>query len=199
MTKKKTARLARAKLMIALPLALSMMLLISFSIDVLAQEEKVPPPPPKKEKEVNKPAKSDKEPVIITVVEKPAGQDEEPVFTVVEKMPEYPGGKEAMYAFLGQNTKYPQDAKEKGIQGKVYVTFVIEKDGSVSHVKVLRGVSESLDKEAMRVIKTMPNWKPGTQRGKAVRVQYNFPIKFTLDGDDKKKEEDKKKIEAGKK
>ena len=83
MTKKKTARLERAKFRIALPLALSMMLLISFSMDMLAQEEKVPPPPPKKEKEVNKPVKSDKELTIITVVEKPAGQDEDPVFTVL--------------------------------------------------------------------------------------------------------------------
>ena len=214
MTKKKTARLARAKLMIALPLPLSMMMFISINPDMLAQEEKVPPPPPpKKEKEVNKPVKSGEEPVTITVVEKPAKekkepkvikmveyQDEEPVFTVVEDMPEYPGGNKALYAFMGQNIKYPQDAKDKGIQGTVYVSFVVEKDGSVSHVKILRGVSKSLDSEAMRVVKTMPNWKPGKQRGKAVRVQYNLPIKFTLDkDDDKKKEEDKKKIEAEKK
>jgi TonB family protein len=214
MTKKKTASLARAKLMIALPLALSMMLFISINPDMLAQEEKVPPPPPpKKEKEVNKPVNSDKEPVVITVVEKPARekkepksiqiaeyQDDDPVFTVVEEMPKYPGGNKALYAFMGENIKYPQDAKEKGIQGTVYVSFVIEKDGSVSHVKILRGVSKSLDSEAMRVVKTMPNWEPGTQRGKAVRVQYNLPIKFTLDkDDDKKKEEDRKKIESEKK
>jgi TonB family protein len=115
-------------------------------------------------------------------------------------MPKYPGGNKALYAFMGENIKYPQDAKEKGIQGTVYVSFVIEKDGSVSHVKILRGVSKSLDSEAMRVVKTMPNWEPGTQRGKAVRVQYNLPIKFTLDkDDDKKKEEDRKKIESEKK
>jgi TonB family protein len=202
MTKKKTAQMARAKLMIALPLALSMMLLISFSTDMLAQDKEAPPPPPppKKEKEVKKPAKSDKEPVIVTVVERPGGQDDDPVFTVVEEMPEYPGGKKALYAFMGENIKYPEDAKKKGTAGTVFVTFVIEKDGKVSGVKLLRGVSESLDKEALRVVSSMPAWKPGKQKGKAVRVQYNLPIKFSLNNDeDKKKQEEKKKIEAEKK
>jgi TonB family protein len=116
-------------------------------------------------------------------------QDEEPVFTVVEVMPKFKGGKEALYTYLGNNIKYPEDAKKEGIEGTVYVTYVIEKDGSVSHVKVLRGVHESLDKEAVRVIKEMPKWEPGKQRGKPVRVQYNMPIKYTLAKDKEKEKE----------
>ncbi len=113
-----------------------------------------------------------------------APQDQEkpaPVFTVVEVMPKYPGGKEAMYKFLGENIKYPQKAREEGISGTVYVQFVVEKDGHTTGFKILRGAEESLDNEALRVLKTMPKWEPGTQRGKPVRVQYNLPIKFKLD------------------
>ena len=137
---------------------------------------------------------------IYTPPEEDDGIVDDVPFRIVEEMPEYPGGKKALYAYMGNNIKYPEDAKEKGIQGTVYVSYVVEKDGGVSHVKILRGVSESLDKEALRVVKSMPNWKPGKQKGQAVRVQYNLPIKFTLDNeDDKKKEEEKKKIEADKK
>lgn len=106
---------------------------------------------------------------------------EETVFTVVETMPEFPGGKKALYKFLGDNIKYPAKAKEDGIQGQVFVNFIIETNGSVTNVNILRGVNSELDKEAERAVKIMPNWKPGEQRGEKVRVSYNLPIKFVLD------------------
>jgi len=105
---------------------------------------------------------------------------EEEIFIIVEQTPEYPGGDEARLNFLRNNIKYPQMAREAGIQGTVFVGFVVEKDGSVTQVKVLRGIGGGCDEEAIRVTKLMPKWKPGKQRGKEVRVSYNMPIKFTL-------------------
>jgi len=102
------------------------------------------------------------------------------VFTIVEEMPSYPGGDAKMYEYLGKNIKYPQIARESSIQGRVFVNFVVEPDGSVSNVKVLRGIGGGCDEEAMRVVKTMPKWKPGKQRGKAVRVSYTLPVVFKL-------------------
>lgn len=102
------------------------------------------------------------------------------VFAVVEQSPVFPGGDDARVAYVVNNISYPAEAKSKGIQGTVYVTFVIEQDGSVSNVKVLRGVHPLLDKEAVRVIQSMPGWAPGKQRGKPVRVQFNMPVKFSL-------------------
>lgn len=100
------------------------------------------------------------------------------IFQVVEDMPSFPGGN--VQKWIGKNTKYPVLAMENGIQGKVYIQFVIEKDGSITDTKVLRGVDASLDKEAIRVINSMPKWKPGKQRGKPVRVSYTLPINFQL-------------------
>lgn len=102
------------------------------------------------------------------------------VFKVVEVDPEFPGGEEALYKYLAENIKYPVMAKNNKVEGRVYITFVIEKDGTVSDAKVLRSVNEELDAEALRVINAMPKWKPGTQRGVPVRVQYNIPINFKL-------------------
>ena len=104
------------------------------------------------------------------------------IFTVVEDQPSFPGGDAARIRFLQENIKYPQMARESGIQGTVYVTFVVEKNGAVSDVRVLRGIGGGCDEEAVRVIKAMPKWQPGKQRGKPVRVQFNMPIKFTLAG-----------------
>lgn len=106
--------------------------------------------------------------------------EEAPIFTVVESMPEFKGGMGELYVYLGNNIKYPVMAKESGIQGKVYVTFVVERDGSITDVKVLRGIGGGCDEEAIRVVASMPKWKPGKQRGKPVRVQYNLPVRFTL-------------------
>ena len=102
------------------------------------------------------------------------------IFTVVEEQPGYPGGDEPRIRFLQENIIYPEEAKETGAQGKVYVTFVVETDGSLTDVRVLRGVGYGCDEEAVRVIKAMPKWIPGRQRGVPVRVQFNLPIKFTL-------------------
>lgn len=106
--------------------------------------------------------------------------EEAQIFMVVESMPEYPGGEPALYSYLAENIKYPQMAKESGIQGRVFVTFVVERDGSVTDVRVLRGIGGGCDEEAIRVVEGMPKWTPGKQRGKSVRVQYNLPVKFTL-------------------
>jgi periplasmic protein TonB len=106
---------------------------------------------------------------------------ETPAFTVVEKMPEYPGGDEARIRFLVDNVMYPVKAKEKHIQGTVYIAFIVETNGSVTGVKVLRGIGGGCDEEAVRVTKMMPAWKPGYQKGKPVRVMFNMPVKFTLD------------------
>ena len=102
------------------------------------------------------------------------------IFTVVEESPGYPGGEEARIKFLRENIKYPEEAKELGVQGKVFVTFVVEVDGSISNVRVLRGIGSGCDDEAVRVVKSMPKWVPGKQRGVPVRVQFNLPINFKL-------------------
>ncbi len=108
------------------------------------------------------------------------GEDtgEAEIFVVVEDMPQFPGGN--VQRWISKNVKYPILAQENGIQGKVFIQFVIEKDGSITDVKVMRGVDASLDKEAIRVVKSMPKWKPGKQRGKPVRVSYTLPINFQL-------------------
>jgi protein TonB len=116
----------------------------------------------------------------VPIIEEEEEIVEEQIFLVVEEMPSFPGGEADMYKYIGKNIEYPRMAKESGISGRVFVTFVVEKDGSVTDVKVLRGIGGGCDEEAVRVIKSMPKWKPGKQRGKPVRVQYRMPIKFTL-------------------
>ncbi len=103
-------------------------------------------------------------------------------FDVVEQMPEYPGGPKALMEFLNNNVQYPAEAEKAGIQGRVIATFVVEKDGSISNAKVVKSVDPLLDAEALRVIGAMPNWKPGMQNGKVVRVKYTVPLSFHLDG-----------------
>ncbi len=106
--------------------------------------------------------------------------EEQQIFQVVENMPEFPGGRAALMKYLATNIKYPPYAKEAGIQGRVFINFVVERDGSITAVKVLRGIGGGCDEEAVRVVKAMPKWKPGMQRGKPVRVSFNLPVKFTL-------------------
>jgi len=103
------------------------------------------------------------------------------IYSNVEQKPEFPGGDEAFLKFIADNLHYPDSAKAKGIQGRVFVTFVVEFDGSISNVNILRGIGGGCDEEAVRVMKMMPAWVPGMQRGEPVRVQYNLPIKFTLE------------------
>ena len=121
-------------------------------------EAYVPPPPPK--------------PKVEEVTEE--------IFVVVEEQPEFPGGNTAMMKFLSDNIKYPVIAQENGIQGRVITNFVVERDGSITDVQVVRGVDPSLDKEAVRVIQSMPRWKAGRQRGSAVRVRFTLPVVFRL-------------------
>jgi TonB family protein len=107
--------------------------------------------------------------------------EEAEVFMVVEQMPEFPGGQAKLQAFLAENITFPETAKESGIQGTVYVTFIVRKDGRISGAKILRGIGGGCDEEALRVVKKMPRWKPGTQSGKNIDVQFNIPIVFKLD------------------
>ena len=166
-------------------------------IPITEQKVKPPPPPPPKQVtqikiveddvEVEDDLDIDVEADDETVVEEyipPSDDDEEVVeaeiFTVVESMPSFPGGMGELMKFLGKNINYPTLAKESGIQGRVFINFVVEPNGSISNVKVLRGIGGGCDEEAVRVVKSMPKWSPGKQRGKPVRVSYNLPVKFTL-------------------
>ena len=125
---------------------------------------------------------NEQEVVIAAPVEAPQeDEEEEVVFVIVESMPEFPGGQQALFKYLSENVKYPVIAQENGIQGRVICQFVVNKDGSIVDVEVVRsGGDPSLDKEAVRVIKSMPKWKPGKQRGKPVRVKYTVPVNFKL-------------------
>lgn len=105
---------------------------------------------------------------------------EEKVFDVVEQMPQFPGGDAALFEYLSTHIKYPTIAEENGVQGRVIVTFVVERDGSITDVKVVKSVDPSLDKEASRVVQGMPKWIPGKQNGAPVRVKYTVPVTFRL-------------------
>ncbi|MBL0125880.1 MAG: energy transducer TonB [Flavobacteriales bacterium] len=102
------------------------------------------------------------------------------VFTIVEEMPAFPGGEAELFKYLSKAVKYPQMAQDAAVGGVVYMTFVVDENGKVRDPKVLRGIGGGCDQEAIRVVKAMPEWEPGKQRGKPVRVQYNLPIRFTL-------------------
>ncbi|MDR1859587.1 MAG: energy transducer TonB [Bacteroidales bacterium] len=164
----------------------------------ITRAEEIPPPPPQQSVEVlnivddqtdidNEMQLDDSEADESTIIDvKPVIKAKEEVvedneiFQIVEEMPEFPGGQAALIKWLGSNTKYPVIAQENGVQGTVYVQFVVEKDGSVTNATVLRGPDPSLEKEAVRVVSSMPKWKPGKQRNKAVRVTYQVPVKFIL-------------------
>ena len=110
----------------------------------------------------------------------PKPEVETKIFEVVEQMPTFPGGDAALMEFLRKNVVYPVVAQENGVQGRVVISFVVERDGSITDVKVARSVDPSLDREAARVVKSMPNWIPGKQNGSSVRVKYNVPVSFRL-------------------
>jgi protein TonB len=167
-------------------------------IPITEQKVKPPPPPPPKQvvkinvveddvevdDEIDIDVEADQdtevEEYIPIEVEDEESAEEQQIFMVVESMPAFPGGETELHRYLAENIKYPQMAKESGIQGRVFVTFVVERDGKVTDVKVLRGIGGGCDEEAIRVVKNMPKWTPGKQRGKPVRVQFNLPVKFTL-------------------
>ena len=108
-------------------------------------------------------------------------EGESDVYQIVEQMPEFPGGVAELFHYISKNIHYPQKAREKGIQGRVFIGFIVEKDGSISNVRNLRGVDSELDAEAIRVVKSMPKWKPGKHKGEFVRVSYQIPILFKLE------------------
>jgi protein TonB len=153
----------------------------------------IPPPPPvsipdvvevvKDEKVIDKPVLLlDPEidiNIVIEIEEEPQPVVEE-IFDIVEEMPEFIGGIEKLYEYLGNNINYPEQAKDFSIQGKVFVQFVVWKDGTIRDVKVVKGAHKLLDKEALRVIIKMPVWKPGKQRGKNVNARFTLPIKFRI-------------------
>lgn len=162
----------------------------------ITQQELPPPPPPppqttiieiveddeeiEEELEIEDTDSDEDEVVEIVEVEEEAEAAEEEIFTIVETNPSFPGGEGKMYAYLGNNMKYPPIARDNNIQGRVYVSFVVEKNGKITDVRVLRGIGGGCDEEAIRVVKSMPSWSPGKQRGKAVRVRFNLPIVFKL-------------------
>ena len=115
------------------------------------------------------------------VFEPKEDEDRPGVYSVVEQMPEFPGGDKGFHQFIADNVKYPIEAKEKGIRGIVYVNFIVEPDGSVFDIRVLRGIGGGCDEESVRVVKSMPKFKPGMQNGEAVRVSYTVPVIFRLE------------------
>lgn len=169
-------------------------------VEVTFREETPPPPPPPQPETVlsdiidiqendaevettdfNSEDDADARVEIQAPIAPPEEEEEEQVIHIrVEKMPEFPGGQEALNRYLVRNIKYPLLAQENGIQGRVVCQFVVNSDGSIVDISVVRGVEESLDKEAIRVIKSMPKWTPGRQGGKSVRVKYTLPIRFKL-------------------
>ncbi len=168
-------------------------------IPITRQEEVKPPPPPPPPKvsdvlniveddvelddelelmdtEANENTSVDYKAIVVEEEE----EADAPVFFIVEQMPVFPGGEEALRKYIAQSVKYPAIAQENGIQGRVFVAFVVNTKGEVTDVKIARGVDPNLDKEAIRVVTNMPKWTPGKQRGKAVKVSYTVPINFVL-------------------
>ncbi len=201
---KKNTRFARLKAIVVLPLAICIVMIYAIGCKQSANKSSetaiaseapaqtapavqpdgsVPPPPPppppppiKSSVAVHPPPPPPPPPP--SPSDKLAYQD--PVFTVVEDMPQFPGGESSRVKYMMENLKYPEAAKEKGLQGTVYVSFVVEKNGSVGNVKVIRGIGGGCDEEAFRVVKAMPKWTSGKQNGEPVRVLFNLPIQFKL-------------------
>jgi protein TonB len=150
---------------------------ISDVLDVLEDNQVVEDAPTIQEEDVEKVDFSAPIEEVEVVEEEP---EEPQVFFIVEDMPEFPGGELALRKYIAENVRYPEMAKENDIQGTVYVRFVVDEQGKVTNVEVMRGVDPLLDKEAVRVVQSLPKWKPGKQRGKAVKVSHSVPIKFAL-------------------
>ncbi len=167
-------------------------------IPITRQEEVKPPPPPPPPKvtdilnivdddvelddelEILDTEMDQKKQLDFTIHVEAEERDDTPVFYIVEEMPQFPGGEGELQKYLSTSVKYPVIAQENGIQGKVFIQFVINTKGEVTNATVLRGVDPSLDKEALRVVQAMPTWKPGKQRNRPVRVSYTVPINFVL-------------------
>ncbi|WP_299578330.1 energy transducer TonB [uncultured Sunxiuqinia sp.] len=159
-----------------------------------------PPPPPKvvevlnivandveiedeleiMDSEADEETEIDVSPIVVDYAQEEREKEEEQVFYIVEEMPEFPGGELALRKYIADAIKYPVVAQENGVQGKVYVSFVVGKDGRVTDAKIIRSVDPALDKEALRVVNSLPIWKPGKQRGEPVKVAFSVPISFVL-------------------
>lgn len=207
MNKRRTKEIGRTKYLMFLPLAA--LLMIVSNIEMVARTTE------KFAKEVMGQAATEAilEPEAVTIPELPAKEiqkmnlpqdkkvkevsethsksvPDSVVFQVVEEMPDFPGGMKALMEYLSKNVKYPVEAQTKGIQGRVIVSFIVKKDGSISDIKTVRSVDPYLDKEAERVIAAMPAWKPGKQRGQAVNVRFTVPVAFRLTGPEPAKAEE---------
>ena len=148
--------------------------------EVVFEEEIIPITEQEQPKQAPPPPEAPKVEEVLEIMDNDSEVEEQQIFQVVEEMPEFPGGMGECMKFLGKNIKYPTISQENGVQGRVIVQFVVNRDGSIVDPVVVRGVDPYLDKEALRVISTMPKWKPGKQRGKAVRVKYTVPVMFRL-------------------
>nr|MDA3892773.1 M56 family metallopeptidase [Salinivirgaceae bacterium] len=162
LTKIRSSKVAKARMLMALPIV--MVLLVVFACNKSNQSEV-----------------QNTDPVLRSVLDKAGNKTEEVVFFEVDNMPQFEGGDSALRDFIASHVKYPKEAKEDGIQGRVFVQFVVSKNGKVEQVKVVRGVHDLLDKEALRVISALPDWKPGMKNGKCVTVSFTVPINFQLD------------------
>jgi protein TonB len=164
-------------------------------VDITKQEKKPPPPPPPPELEIvedNVEIEDDQPEIqeaevketdvvaLAPIEEEKEEVVEEQIFFMSEDPPQFPGGDKARNRYLRESIQYPEIERDNGIQGQVVVNFVVEKDGSINNVKILKGLTPNINEEAMRVVKNMPRWQAGKQRGKPVRVYVNLPIRFTL-------------------
>lgn len=174
MNKRRTKKIGRTKYLMFIPLAA--LLMIVSNIETVARTTK------KFAEEIQKTALQQNETMRKSLETHSKSVPDSVVFEVVEVMPEFPGGMNALMKYLSQNIKYPAEAHAKDIQGRVIVSFVVRKDGSIDDIKVARSVDPYLDKEAVRVITTMPKWTPGKQRGEAVNVRFTVPVMFRLTG-----------------
>jgi len=177
--------------------------IVEEEIEITVQEDNPPPPPPPPPAQIDpevlnvveddanidqvdimssedSQTDAQTETYVPPVIEEEEEEASNEIFMVVEEMPEFPGGTSELMSYLSKSIKYPVVAQENGIQGRVTVAFVVNKDGTIVDAEVVRGIDASLDKEALRVINAMPKWKPGKQRGKPVRVKYTLPVNFRL-------------------
>ena len=188
MMKKQTSPWARMKALFVLPVAFVAVTVISCTS------------PKEKKTDANQEAVQQSQPAsapeiqVVTYAPQPKEAEQGEVFQVVEEQPMFPGGMEEMMKFLQQNVKYPKEAQNQGKQGRVIVQFVVNKDGSISNDTIVRSVDPLLDAEALRVVRSMPNWTPGKQKGEAVRVRFTLPVTFRLDGGTESKSAEVKQV-----
>ena len=182
MMKRQTSPWARLKALFVLPVAFAAVTVISCTS------------PKEKKTEANQEPASAPEIQVVTYAPQPKEAAQGEVFQVVEEQPMFPGGMGEMMKFLQQNVKYPKEAQDQGKQGRVIVQFVVNKDGSISNDTIVRSVDPLLDAEALRVVRSMPNWTPGKQKGEAVRVRFTLPVTFRLDGGEESKPAEVKQV-----